>query len=134
MNRQEVFQEVEGIFGLVPDWIKSLPDEVVGDVWDIMKKVQLSSDTAIPPKYKELIGLAVAATLRCRYCAYFHTEAAKFNGATEEELKEALMMGSLINLFSTYLNGSQYDLEKFKKETTEMLQHARRKAPAGAKR
>ena len=134
MDRKEVFREVERIFGLVPDWIQSLPDEVVGDLWEIMKKVQLSTDTAIPPKYKELIGLAVSSTLRCRYCTYFHTEAAKFNGATEKEIKEALMMAGIVNLFSTYLNGSQYDLEKFKRETDEMLEHVRQKTPVGVKR
>src|SRR4030042_5073754 len=134
MDRKEVFREVEQIFGLVPDWIRSLPDEVVGELWNIMKKVQLSTDTGIPPKYKELIGLAVASTLRCRYCTYFHTEAAKLDGATEKEIKEALMMAGIVSLFSTYINGSQYHLEKFERETDEMVEHVRQKTPVGVKR
>ncbi len=32
--------------------------------------------------YKELIGIAVSGATHCRYCAYFHTEAAKLFGAT----------------------------------------------------
>ncbi len=127
MNRQEVYREVEKMFGLVPDWIKEIPDTGIGDLWELMKKVELSDKTAIPPKYKELIGVAVAATLRCHYCSYFHTEAARLNGATEDEIREALLLGSLTNLFSTFLNGSQYDLEHFKKETDEMVEHVREK-------
>jgi len=134
MNKQEVIQELERTFGKVPGWIDDLPEEEVGELWTLMKKGQLSPNTAIPPKYKELIGLAVAATIHCRYCTFFHTEAAKANGATEDEIKDALMMGALTNLFSTYLNGSQYDLEQFKRETRDMLEKAREKEPVGARR
>ena len=49
--------------------------------------------TAIPNKYKELIGLAVSGATRCRYCVYFHTEAARLFGATDEEINEAALDG-----------------------------------------
>jgi AhpD family alkylhydroperoxidase len=127
MNRAEVLKEVEGLFGAAPDWLKGLPESVVGDLWGMFKGVELQK-TAIPNKYKELIGLAVAATIKCKYCTLFHTEAAKANGATDGEIKEALLMGGATNLFSTWLNGSQYDFEKFKKETSMMLEGARKKA------
>ena len=120
MNRTEVLKEVEGMFGASPEWLKAMPESVVGDLWGMFKGVELQK-TAIPNKYKELIGLAVAATIKCRYCTLFHTEAAKANGATEIEIKEALLMGGATGLFSTWLNGSQYDYEKFKKETLMML-------------
>ncbi len=132
MNKAEVFKEVEGLFGSVPDWLKDLPESVVGDLWDVMKNVELGT-TSIPNKYKELIGLAVAATIKCRYCTLFHTEAAKANGATDAEIKEALLMGGATSLFSTWLNGSQYDYEKFKRETLQMLEGARMKTPAGVR-
>ena len=125
MNRTEVSKEVEGLFGYVPDWLKEIPDSAVGSIWEIMRKVQLEK-TAIPNKYKELIGLAVAATTKCRYCTLFHTEAAKANGATSAEIKEALLMGGATNLFSTWMNGSQYDFEKFKRETLKMLEGTRK--------
>ena len=120
MKKAEVAKEVEGLFGSVPDWMGAFPESAVGDVWGMFKDVELQK-TAIPNKYKELIGLAVAATIKCRYCTLFHTEAAKANGATEIEIKEALLMGGATGLFSTWLNGSQYDYEKFKKETLMML-------------
>jgi AhpD family alkylhydroperoxidase len=120
MNRNEVLKEVEGMFGAAPDWMKAMPESVVGDLWGMMKGVQLQK-TEIPNKYKELIGLAVAAVIKCRYCIFFHTEAAKANGATDKEIKEALLMAGATGLFSTWLNGSQYEFEKFKKETLMML-------------
>jgi AhpD family alkylhydroperoxidase len=120
MNRTDVLKEVEGSFGFTPDWLKDMPDSVVGSLWEFFGKVELGT-TKIPNKYKELIGLAVAATIKCRYCTLFHTEAAKANGATSDEIKEALLMAGATNLFSTWLNGSEYDFEKFKRETFKML-------------
>ncbi len=132
MNRTEVIKEVEGLFGTVPDWMKDMPESVVGDLWDVMKNVELGT-TSIPNKYKELIGLAVAATIKCRYCTLFHTEAAKANGAADAEIKEALLMGGATSLFSTWLNGSQYEFEKFKRETLKMLEGAQKRAQAGVR-
>ena len=120
MKRAEALKEIEGMFGFAPDWIKAVPESAAGDIWGLLKDVQLQK-TAIPNKYKELIGLAVAATIKCRYCIFFHTEAAKANGATDDEIKEALLMGGATNLFSTWINGSEYDFDKFKRETLKML-------------
>ena len=41
-------------------------------------------------KVRELIALAVAVTVQCDGCIVVHTEAALKNGATEEEILEAL--------------------------------------------
>ncbi len=128
MDRKEVLAEVRGMFGEVPDFIRDLPDSVIGEFWSLMKNVEMSP-SALSPKQKELIGLAVAATTHCKYCTYFHTEAAKLNGASKEEIDEAILMGRLTNLWSTYLNGSQIDFEKFKKQVDESLEHARKAAP-----
>jgi len=125
MNRTETLKEVQGLFGYVPDWLKDIPESAVGTIWEVLRKVELEK-TEIPNKYKELIGLAVAATTKCRYCTLFHTEAAKANGATSDEIKEALLMGGATNLFSTWLNGYQYDFEKFERETLKMLEGARK--------
>ena len=120
MKRAEALTEIEGMFKFAPDWIKAVPESAAGDIWGLLKDVQLQK-TAIPNKYKELIGLAVAATIKCRYCIFFHTEAAKANGATDDEVKEAILMGGATNLFSTWINGTEYDFDKFKKETLKML-------------
>ncbi len=44
---------------------------------------------------------------------------------------EALLTGGATNLFSTWLNSSQYDYEKFKRKTLKMLEGARKPTPGG---
>ncbi len=133
MDRNEILNDIERTFGSVPDFIKEIPDNALEEFWGLMKKVEMSQDTAIPPKYKELIGVAVAGALHCRYCSYFHTEAAKLNGATEDEIKEALLVASLTNLYSTFLNGAQYDLDHFKREVDTTIDSVKRMMPAGVR-
>ena len=48
-------------------------------------------------KTRELIALAVAVALRCDGCITNHIEAAIKNGATEEEIAEALGVATAIN-------------------------------------
>src|ERR1700720_4461146 len=48
-------------------------------------------------KTRELIALAVAVTLRCDGCITVHTEAAIKNGATREEIAEALGVATIVN-------------------------------------
>jgi AhpD family alkylhydroperoxidase len=48
-------------------------------------------------KTRELIALAVAVSLRCDGCITVHTSAAIKNGATEEEIVEALGVAISVN-------------------------------------
>ena len=82
-----------GDAGARPGFFASVPDYLIESEWASFKALQLS-ETAIPNKYKELIGLGVAGATRCRYCAYFHTEAARLFGATEDEITEAVLSPS----------------------------------------
>lgn len=81
-----------------------------------MKSTDLSKDTALPSKLRELIGLAVAAQIPCQYCVHYHIKAAKAAGASEEEIREAVHQASLTRHWSTILYGNQYDLEAYKSE------------------
>ncbi|TGQ96251.1 carboxymuconolactone decarboxylase family protein, partial [Mesorhizobium sp. M4B.F.Ca.ET.203.01.1.1] len=83
--------------------------------------VQLNPNTALNGKTKELLGLAVASQIPCQYCIYFHTLAAKANGASDEEIKEAIAMAAIVRHWSTMLNGSQVDLATFKKQTDDLF-------------
>src|SRR3954471_3559701 len=76
--------------GFVPQFFHKLPDEVLPGAWEEMKTLQMNPHTAVNGRTKELIGLAVAAQIPCRYCIAAHTEFAKLNGATETELGEAV--------------------------------------------
>src|SRR6476659_1615777 len=91
-----------------------------------MLDVELS-ETRIPNKYKELIGLAVSGATRCRYCALFHTEGARLNGATDAEIAEASMMGGLTMQLSTFVNAQQVDYEAFAAETKKIVSYVKQK-------
>lgn len=89
MTRDEIYRDIEDTLGLVPTFMKNVPDEFLEDEWNIFKKLQLSQ-TVIPNKYKELMGIAVSAAIRCRYCTLYHTEIARLFGATDAEIEEAV--------------------------------------------
>ena len=81
--------------------------------------------TKLDGKTKELIGLAVAAQIPCEYCVYFHTEAARLNGASDDEIKEAVGMAGVTRMGSTILNGTQTDKAQFKKDIQRIVDGAR---------
>ncbi|HTV60424.1 MAG TPA: carboxymuconolactone decarboxylase family protein [Verrucomicrobiae bacterium] len=53
--------------------------------------------TALGPKIRELISLAVAVTTQCDGCIVIHTDAAIKAGATREEIAEALGVAVAMN-------------------------------------
>jgi len=65
MTRQEVYHEIEQVFGLVPTMFKSIPDASLETEWRLFKQVQLD-EGPIPNKYKELMGIAMAGVTKCR--------------------------------------------------------------------
>ena len=89
MNREEVYKDIEEMFGFVPTFLKVVPDSSLDLEWQLLKRVQFE-EGAIPNKYRELMGIAVSAATKCRYCALFHTEVAKLNGATDAEIEDAV--------------------------------------------
>lgn len=115
------YKDIQATLGSVPDMFRTLPDVAVAGAWAELKGVQLNPKTALDGKTKELMGLAVAAQIPCQYCIYFHTQAAKLNGATDEEIKEAVAMAAIVRHWSTMLNGSQVDLATFKQQADEVF-------------
>ncbi len=126
MNRKEVYREIEEMFGLVPSFFKLVPDSSLRLEWDLFKRVQME-EGPIPNKYRELIGVAVSAVTRCRYCAVYHTEVAKLNGATDAEIEDAVHFAKSQAGWSTYINGMQVDYDRFKNEVTQACKHIRKK-------
>lgn len=55
----------------------------------------------IPPKYRELISLAVALTTQCAYCLDVHTAQAAKAGATREEVAEAALIAAAVRAGGT---------------------------------
>jgi AhpD family alkylhydroperoxidase len=124
MTRTEVETDIRETLGLVPEFVAELPDYLIESEWLSFKSLELG-ETAIPNKYKELIGLGVSAATRCRYCTYFHTEAARLFGATEEEIQEASLMAKHTMGWSTFLNGRQYEFDRFRAEFDQIAAHVR---------
>jgi AhpD family alkylhydroperoxidase len=121
----EIRQEIQEAFGIVPQFIEQIPESALPGFWTTMRDFHLA-ETTIPNKYKELIGIAVSGATRCRYCTLFHTEAAKLNGATQEEIAEASAMGAWTMYGSTFLNAMQVDYERFRKETEQIVSYVRK--------
>src|SRR5580658_1777607 len=69
---------------------------------DVLRGYRTLSDAGsktnkLDPKTRELIALAVAVSLRCDGCITVHTSAAIKNGATKEEIVEALGVATSVN-------------------------------------
>lgn len=126
-KREEIYKEIEGMLGVVPTFLKKVPDSSLALEWDLFKRVQMD-EGPIPNKYRELIGVAVSAVTRCRYCAFYHTEVAKLNGATEAEIEDAVHFAKSQAGWSTYINGLQIDYEEFRKEVLHACAHVRKMA------
>jgi AhpD family alkylhydroperoxidase len=124
MNRQEVYRQIEDMFGLVPGFFKLIPDSALELEWQLFKRVQCD-EGPIPNKYRELIGVAISAVTKCRYCALYHTELAKLNGATEAEIEDAVHFAKSSTGWSTYVNGMQIDYNQFKSEVLRAVEHVR---------
>lgn len=129
MNRKQVYAEIEQALGVVPGFFKALPDSTLELEWKLMVQSQMA-EGPIPNKYRELIGVAISATTKCRYCSFFHTEMAKLNGATEAEIEDAVHYAKSSAGWSAYINGLQYDFEQFKGEVLQACDHVRKGAEA----
>src|SRR5215207_4027732 len=68
-----------------------VPDSVFAGTWAQSKAIWIDQKSVIPPKYRALIGLAVSSQIPCAYCIYADTSDARLFGATDEEIKDAVM-------------------------------------------
>jgi AhpD family alkylhydroperoxidase len=122
--REEVYRDIEQTFGLVPTFLKQLPDASLQTEWELFKKTQIEPGV-IPSKYRELIGLGISAATKCRYCTLFHTEVAKLHGATDEEIEEAVHFAKQTVGWSAYVNGLQTDYDQFRDELLRAVDYIR---------
>jgi AhpD family alkylhydroperoxidase len=109
-------KDIEQTLGKVPSFVSQFPKAALLGAWAEVKALEFSDNTAIPPKYKALISLAVSAQIPCHYCVWEDTESAKQAGATAEEMQEAVAIAALSRHWSTIFNGMQIDFETFKKD------------------
>lgn len=93
----------------------AVPEDVLVHEWPIFKQYTLG-ENVIPPKYRELMELAVAAATKCPYCQAFHSAAAGLHCATEEELAEVGVLAGLTARWSAMIHAQHYDSDTFEDE------------------
>jgi len=119
---QETLNDIEKTFGFVPGFMKGLPQDVLMADWPLMKKYTLG-ESKVPAKYRELLGLAVAANIKCPYCQLFHKSVAQMYGATPEEFAEIAFLASYTSRWSSMIHAQHYDYDTFAKETQQIGQY-----------
>ena len=130
--RRAVEREMAELYGFAPEFWDAVPNAVLQHAWRIHRDFQLE-ETALPPKVKELIGLALAAHIKCKYCTYFHSQAARFYGARDEELREASTMGGYTAMMSNALTGAEVDFDNFTEEVDRAFEHMRSMSKSSAR-
>jgi AhpD family alkylhydroperoxidase len=131
MSYDQTRREMENMFGSFPGFFKGVPQDVMVQMWTIMKRY-IFGQSVIPPKYREMIGLAVAATLKCPYCEAFHKGTAKMNGATDEELAEVGAITGQTAFWSSVLHAQNYDIGTFMKEFQAMGEYLSKQTKTAA--
>jgi len=63
---------------------------------------QVFADGALPSKTKQLIAVAVAHVTQCPYCIRGHTKAAVRQGATRQEIMEAIWVAAEMRAGGAY--------------------------------
>jgi AhpD family alkylhydroperoxidase len=134
MTPEQTLKDIEQTAGFVPGFFRNVSDAELPSFWLAMKTFQMNPNTALDNKTKELIGLAVASQIPCQYCIYFHTEAARANGASEQQIREAVGMSAVVRMASTVINGTQVDNVQFRKDVQRMFKEGGKKPPQAAQR
>lgn len=67
---------------------------------------QVFAEGALPSKTKQLIAVAVAHVTQCPYCIRGHTEAALKQGATQQELMEAIWVAAEMRAGAAYAHAN----------------------------
>lgn len=127
-TQDATLRDITQTLGFVPSFMRALPAVMLPGAWQLLKEVQMNPNTKLDGKTKELIGLAVAAQIPCEYCIEFHTEVARANGATDEEIQEAVAMAAITREMSTALNGMRVDKAQFSQDVARIVEKTRRQA------
>lgn len=126
----EAMTEIQQTFGFVPQFMRQIPDALLPMFWMGMKQFEMNPNTSLDAKTKELIGLAVASQIPCEYCVYYHTQSARQQGASDQEIKEAVGMAGMTRMGSTLVNGMQLDRNQFRKDVDRLMKSEKRSTQA----
>ena len=124
---ENTLDDIKRTMGIVLDQFSAIPRDALPHEWALMKK-SVFSETKIPAKYRELMGLAVASATHCPYCIHFHTRAARMNGATDDEIAETAFLTRFTTGWSSILHAANIDLDKFKKQFAQVEEYMSKQA------
>src|SRR5699024_8165600 len=83
---------------------KELAPEV-NDAFEAFSKA-VFADGALPAVTKQLIAVAVAHTTQCPYCIKGHTRLARRNGASDEQIMEAIWVAAEMRAGGAYAHST----------------------------
>ena len=134
VDAKTALQDIERTLGFVPEFLRKLPESALPGAWREMKDLKLSPNTALSPKQKALISLAVASQVPSEPCIVAETEFAKLAGASEREIAEAVGMAAITRNMSTMLNGDQVDERAFRADIDRLVAGAKAAQKAAQKK
>ena len=103
---EEMLARMERQLGAEPKPMKLLAQVMPEAVYDHARMRQfVDACPAIPQKYKLLMFVAIAAALGSTYCTETYAQLALNNGATKEEIAEALVVARFVNASTVWATG-----------------------------
>ena len=120
VDAKSALKDIEQSFGFVPEFMKTIPAEVLPGAWLGMRDVEMNPGTALSGKHKTLISLAVASQIPCRYCVIADTEFARLEGASDKEIHEAVAMAGITRNMLTLIEGLGVDDKTFRRDIDRM--------------
>ena len=114
--------EMKKTFGTLPSWMMAYPENARAAAWEWNKAIE--GPGVIPPKYQQLIALAVASQIPCEYCTFVHRSfATEFFGASKAEISEAVALAANTRHWSTILYGNGIEQEDVRTEIRDIIAH-----------
>ena len=94
VSYEETLADIEETMGIVPGFMAAIPEDALVHEWPVFKQYTLG-ESVFSPKERELMELAVAATLKCQYRQAFHKGAADSTGRQKKNsLRSPFSRGS----------------------------------------
>ena len=120
-------EEMQKTFGTLPSWQMAYPEHARAQAWEWQKAIE--GPGVIPPKYQQLIALAVASQIPCEYCIFVHRSfATEFFGASQAEISEAVALAANTRHWSTILYGNGVEQDDFRAEVRKIIEHMKAKS------
>jgi AhpD family alkylhydroperoxidase len=115
------YEDIGETYGAISGFFRLFSRDDIADVWHAFRTLQLNPTIVMAARTRELISVAVAAQGPCRPCVYFHAAAALANGASREEIREAVGVGAATRRLNFAFMETWVDFDTFKRETDLVL-------------